>query len=331
MFKIYVPSTRNSVDYYVRVIKMSIESIGEPVEWVDNVDTISKEDIVVTIEPIDAYRAWKKKPKKLIFWFQGVIPEQVKYYSKRNKIVVWGATLWCNIIEWYMLKKSDFNFFVSKAMLNHYRRKYGYKGDNYLIMPCFNTKLETSAFTDEKYAKPKFLYSGNSLGWQCFPEIVKLYKQIKETIIPDAELLVLSNDHINMEAELRKQGVEAEVKYVPYTQFADEVKDVKYGFLVRHDNAVNNVATPTKMSSYLGNGIIPIFSNVIGDFKEELSDLKYAIPLGPKYEGLEKLKEIESKTISGESVLEDFKIIFSQYYNTDYYIKIIGEQFKSML
>lgn len=331
MFKIYVPSTRNSVDYYVRVIKMAIESIGEPVEWIDDTSSITKEDIVITIEPLDAYKAWKKKPKKMVFWFQGVIPEQVKYYSKRPKIVVWGATLWCDFVEWYMLKRSDFNFFVSKAMVTHYQKKYGYNKDNYLVMPCFNAQISKDAFSDEKYSNPKFLYSGNALGWQCFPEIVSLFKQIKETLIPDAEFKVLSNDEELIKQELQRQGVQAEVKYVPYTEFDSEVRDVKYGFLIRQDNAVNNVATPTKMSSYLANGIIPIFSDVIGDFREELNGLSYAVPLGVNNEGIDKIVSLEKNKIEGIKVYEDFMTVYNRYYNTDYYIKLIGDVFKKWI
>ena len=197
-------------------------------------------------------------------------------------------------------------------------------------MPCFNTELDDNSFYDEKYNKPTFLYSGNTSGWQCFPQIVALFKRIKETMIPDAELKIYSGNKQEVQEELDKQGVKAEIKYVHYTKLNEEIKKIKYGFLIREDNVVNNVATPTKMSSYLGNGIIPIYSDVIGDFKEVLDNVRYTVPLGVNYEGLDKLLILESQTILSSDVKDDFKQVFNQYYNEDHYIDVISKKIKAL-
>ena len=65
--------------------------------------------------------------------------------------------------------------------------------------------------------------------------------------------------------------------------------------ITRKDIAINKVATPTKMSSYLANGIIPIFSDIIGDFNKVMGKLKYTVPVGQNYEGLEIFKCIIKK------------------------------------
>lgn len=49
----------------------------------------------------------------------------------------------------------------------------------------------------------------------------------------------------------------------------DTLRDVKFGFVLRDDIAVNNVATPTKLSSYLSAGVIPIYSSALKDFYEK--------------------------------------------------------------
>ena len=95
--------------------------------------------------------------------------------------------------------------------------------------------------------------------------------------------------------------------------------------MIRQDVAVNNVATPTKMSSYLANGIIPIFTNVIGDFKKELKNLTYSIPLDVNNNGIDKLFELENKKISSKDVMEEYNTIFSRYYSEDYYIEKISK------
>ena len=149
-------------------------------------------------------------------------------------------------------------------------------------------------------------------------------------MIPDAKLMIYSGDKEIVQAELNKQGVQAEIRFVHYTKLNEEIKQFKYGFLIRKDNVVNNVATPTKMSSYLGNGIIPIFSNVIGDFKQELGKVRYSLPLGTNYEGLDKLADIEKQIITGDDVKKDFKQVFVQYYNESYYIDVISEKIKAL-
>ena len=212
-------------------------------------------------------------------------------------------------------------------MLEYYRKKYGYNKNNYIIMPCFNDQIKDDAFVDSKYKNPTFVYAGNLAGWQCFPQTVELFKTIKSTI-PAATLTVYKPDQEKAKAILSERGVEAMVKYVPYTQLAQEIKCYKYGFLIREDDPVNNVATPTKMCNYLANGIIPIYSNVIGDFKEELASLKYSVPLGSRYEGIEKLFELEKTEIKATDVKTDYMKVFASYYSEENYVNMISNMFK---
>lgn len=47
---------------------------------------------------------------------------------------------------------------------------------------------------------------------------------------------------------------------------SEALADVKFGFVLRNDVPVNRVATPTKLSSYLSAGVIPVFSKYLKDF-----------------------------------------------------------------
>ena len=68
----------------------------------------------------------------------------------------------------------------------------------------------------------------------------------------------------------------AYVKYVDLRDLNNELLKYKYGFLLRRDNLVNNVATPTKMNSYLACGLIPIFTDAITDYKDQIN-LKFRL------------------------------------------------------
>lgn len=201
-------------------------------------------------------------------------------------------------------------------------------------MPCFNQKLELSAFNDEKYSKPTFVYAGNLAGWQCFSETIQLFKRIKEKI-PEAELTIYTKEQEDAKQILRKYQVNATVKYVPYQQLNKELQQYKYGFIIREDIDVNNVATPTKMNSYMAVGIIPIYTNVVGAFKKNLSHLEYTVPLNISTQkvdvdklDLQKLYDLENKKIKVEEVLNEYNRVFEIFYLEEYYIEKIRKIFQ---
>lgn len=329
MYKIHFPDRKNSADFYVKIIEKSIVKNGDGVEYIDDLSQIKPGDNVVTLSYKEMIQSLKYKPQKSIVWIQGIMPEERELISGKKGIsAFFRYRLVHSLMEKYAINHADLCLFVSESMKNHFEKKYKYNKDNYLIMPCFNTSIEDSAFYNEKYKEPSFLYSGSTLGWQCFPEIVALFKSIKENILPNAKLYIYSNDTEVVNRELEKNKVTAELGFVPYQELNDKIKKVKYGFLIRKDIAINNVATPTKMSSYLANGIIPVFSDVIGDFKKQFKNLRFSVPLGPNYEGLEKLTELESLSIDAQSVKSEYETVFSSYYNEEKYIDIISKRLK---
>lgn len=325
MFKI-LKSKQNSdaTIYYMDIIRKSIIRAGYEAEDTFDYNDIKGND-VVTLNPPQLLRMIRKGAKRVFVWFQGVDGVEYLHYGKCNWLKRIERYIVLSLYEFMALKKSSLNFFVSHKMLDYYRKTFGYRKDNYIIMPCFNDQMHEDAFYDAKYKKPSFVYAGNLAKWQCFPQMIDLYKKIKERIA-DAELTIFTSDQEEAKQVLKTKGVEATVKYVPYLQLAEEIKEFKYGFLIREDDIVNNVATPTKMCNYLSNGIIPIYSNVIGDFQEELKDLTYAVALGTGSDGIDRLLELEQKVVRSSDVKADFQTIFNRYYSEEYYIKLISQK-----
>lgn len=332
MFKFYYrrkDGINDATAFYVNIIKKAISKGGDHYSEVIGSPVFEKDENVVTIGSLDALYSYRKKYKTIINWYQGIGPEQLLYFSSENRFYVWGKVVLYYLCEMLALRKCRLNIFVSKSMLNHYKAKYGYTGDNYFIMPCFNEYLQKNSFYDEKYKRPTFVYTGSTDGWQCIPETLCLFKKIKERI-PEATLTIYSKDKEKVARMLKECGVEAEIKYVSYTQLSEEIKKFKYGFLIRQDNPVNDVATPTKMCSYMANGLIPIYSDVIGDFKEVFSGMKYTIPLSENFDGLEKVFEIEKNNISASEVYSEFFKIFDFYYSEDKYIDLLCTKMKEV-
>ena len=329
MYKFYVfeESFNDATSFYIKIIEDSIKALGRDVSRIGDTSSITKDDVVITFGNKMFFDARKKHPKAQINWFQGVAPEEVKYSNKsffKKCFYYLGQTF----LEWYALKNAEISIMVSDTMLKHYKKKYGFNGPSF-IMPCFNTLLNINAFKD-KYNKPTFVYAGNLAGWQCFEETVYLYSLIKKNV-PEARFTIYTQDQSKASEILDKYGVERDIRYVPYKELSSELQNYKYGFIIREDDIVNNVATPTKMNSYLANGIIPIYSTVIDAFRENLSGLHYAVPVENVENCINIILSLEQEIISPEDVLNDYKQIFKNYYNRDYYVKELAELFRKFI
>lgn len=326
--KIFLPEDwmyGDATAYYVDIIAEAMKRKGFVVEQIKSSECISQNDIVVTVASYNVSEVRKKHPLKIINWFQGIAAEESFLFSLSNKSLFlrFKAYLLHTLSDYRALKYCDFNFFVSDRMRLFYRHKHFYYRNNFYLMPCFNQKLNRAAFSEIKYSHPSFVYAGSMDGWQCFEKTVKLFMQIKNRI-PNATFTVLTAAQDRAKEILTKYGVDAELKYVHYTKVDEELRKFKYGFIVRDNNIVNNVATPTKMNSYLANGIIPIFTNVVGAFKENIAKLNYAVPLTTNNEGIEKLFEIERDKFDSSSVYDEYSGVFATYYSKEKYIEEIS-------
>lgn len=331
MVKLYVNdgSLNDATSYYVRIITDAITRMGYEVSIVSSASSIHSGDDVIVIEVKQFFKVWLRRPRTILCWFQGIAPEEVSF----QRLALWKKIVYppvFSVLEKLALRRSDFCFFVSESMRKHYARKYGYNGSRYLIMPCFNQTLNSNAFESEKYCNPSFVYTGNMAGWQCFDETVSLFSRIREKL-PSASLAIYTGQKDIAQAVLDRYKVDAEVKYVPSSQISNELKRYKYGFLIRQDDVVNNVATPTKMNTYISCGVIPIFSDVIHAFSEAFQHAKYCVKLNVDGDGLDKLFQLESEGISMEKIKEEYEGLFASYYSRERYISEITKALQSVL
>ena len=90
---------------------------------------------------------------------------------------------------------------------------------------------------------------------------------------------------------------------------------------------INYVATPTKMNSYLSVGLIPIFTDAVGDFNEKIHleeyELKFSGDINIE-KSVQKILEFENNiNVNTENYYNFVKSIFDNYYNDDKYIRVI--------
>jgi len=318
---------------YISVIKDAVyKSYGiRDIPYIYSAKKMEKEDILLIISPQVVLINWLlfRSKQKIVYWFQGVAPEEVLFLYKGMYAKI-KAILFTQV-EKYILKKSRLIFFVSEKQLHHYQNKYGYKKDNYIIMPCFNKNMDESCFAASKYQRPTFVYAGSMLKWQCIEETLLLFSKIKERL-PEAQLTILTADRNDAHKLLAKNHISAEVKYVPVEDLSHEMTKYKYGFLLRDRILINRVATPTKMNSYMAAGVIPIFSDVIGDFRKVFSTLKYAVACNYNQpeQLIDRILEIERDTITPDRIINEYRSFFDTYYNRNKYIDEIAERLETL-
>ncbi len=322
--------------FYIDILESALQKVFASVEYVDNVDDINKNDVVLVITIYSMLKVIRHRfNQNFIFWFQGVQPEELVFNEPHPSFRLLLRKKYMAFWEWFILHRSKVNIFVSDAMRSHYRTKYHYNGKNCFIMPCYNQNIMKEAFfISGKYERPTFVYAGGILKWQCVDEMLQLYNRVKERY-PQATLTILTNGRESAEAIVRKyDSRDVTIKFVPVDQLNEEQAKYKYGLLLRADNTVNNVATPTKFNSYMAVGVIPVISRVVYDYNPIIGKMEYVVTNADEKDidtAFDMIVALEEKTIAPESVYVEYRKIFDTYYDTQSYLAGLSAVLKECL
>lgn len=336
--KVYILPTDNimTTAYYYSLLQDIFEAAGLNVimckgESLKGVHPDKKHDVIVVGNAYPAVKLWLRGFKNICTWYQGVVPEERRMQGC-SLFKVWLHTL----VEKKSLSVTKFFFLVSESLKKHYQNKYGVKIDTSCcaLIPCFNEQRAFSNCFLQGTKKPfSFVYSGGLGVWQCFDKTLDVFKEIKSTI-PTATLDIYTYQVDKAKSTVELNGIkDVEVRYVPKEEMNNALSDKMFGFVLRDDNIVNRVATPTKFSNYIANGIIPIFSSCVEDFAMASHAMKYSIPI--KFFSV---KDIAEKVIlSAKSIVETYDCeehkrecdkIFATYYSEERYIKETSKKIK---
>lgn len=298
-------------DFYLETIGEALESLGCHVQYTNDLESIptGKNHAIVVPTAPDVLKA-SKKCQKVIYWAQGVWPEEsFMRHGSKLRFLLSGA------IEKWALKKAAFVFFVSDAMKEFYEKKYSLNFDGrYYMMPCANEKLhETSFLTEGKYTDNVFCYAGGTSVWQCFEQTIALYKKLEEKH-PNTKLLLLVKDRETALKYIEKYHVHNyEINFVPVSELPEVLKNVKFGFVLREASPVNYVATPTKVLTYLANGLIPIYSSSLEGIHGILQDSKFCVRYGNDGD-ISAIEKYMTEPIHSQEVLQDHEKIYGIHY-----------------
>ena len=307
--------------YYVEIVKKALEACGYKVNEISTLERKRENESIFVVYPYDCYRAHNCGYTKIVLWIQGISPEE-SYMRNESNLRYWFLSL----KERIGLKYANKIIMVSHELLEHYRRKYKINLDNKtFFMPCFNSELDEQCFyVHEKYNNQVFAYAGGLAVWQCFEQTVKLYKQIEERL-STAKFEVYTGQKDEADRIIKKYNVKNyTIDFLSPEELSNRLKKVKYGFVLREDNEVNRVATPTKISSYTADGVIPIYSSCLRDFDHAVAGKKYFVSLSNDMNddgNLNKIIEHCNLEINAQEVHAEYSDLFETYYNKDRYVR----------
>lgn len=328
---IYIVETPNQI-----VVRHNYDIIERAAKAIDDIKILTesnylKEDykkgsIIITGALSHAFRlllSRRRNGNKICVWVQGIIPEE-SYLRRKSNLRFFLLSL----KEKYALKRASFLFFVSNEMRRHYERKYKLSFKNHMIFPCFNTGINLASFEESgKYENNTFVYAGGTAKWQNLDAIVEAYS-IVESKLDNTKFLFLVNNKQYAQELIEKHSIKNyEIKYVPKELLPNELAKAKFGFILREDNAINHVSTPTKISTYLSCGIIPIFTESIRDFYNLMLNREFKIVFHRESFLDEVLK---FKRIDKTKIRSEYLDIFNSYYSSSTYEQLIIKKLEKM-
>lgn len=315
---------RNVTEYYYNIILDALKQRGVECKVLDKCDfktarTISKDDYVLATTLKSFIILYVLGRRNFIYWYQGITPEEVFLMSGQK----WKFYV-NSFIEKLSLKTIKYKIGVSNYLFEHFEKKYKIKIDRntVFIMPCFNSELNEKSFSfPGKYEKNVFCYAGGTQAWQGFDEILRIYADL-ENKRDDVFLKIYSKDIDSAKRMIEEANImHYSINCVPQSEMDNALADCKFGFIIREDSIINNVATPTKLGTYLANGVIPIYSSTVHSFRDLANSYKYLCCVENGASVANQIIAFMEKTFNAEEIYKEYKHLFADYYNKEKYVR----------
>lgn len=301
-------------DAYLHTIGKAVASLGHAVEYIYDFTALRRHrgDWVVVSTAPDVLTARYRYGCKVIYWAQGIWPEE-SYLRNRSRL----RFSLLGYMEKRALACASGVFLVSNAMRTHFEHRYRLSlTEKAYVMPCSNENLHPEVFaTPSKYQQATFCYAGSTAAWQCFEQTIALYAEIEKKYGDTVKLLLLTPDRTTARIMAEKYSLRHyEINYVDISDLPQRLSGVRFGFLLREDNPINAVATPTKAMTYLANGVMPIYSGCLTGLGELLEGSYYCIRY-PNDGSIHAIEAMMNTLQDAQAVLADFRAIYDTHYN----------------
>lgn len=272
--------------------------------------------LMIAAKRIYCHSTWQVNKKyfklpgvKVYVDVHGVVPEEETLYGRYEAAQMYGD------IEEATVQKAECLICVTNKIKEHLQMKYGkrFKAKT-IVMPIFDTSLsqyDIDIPKNKEYVdnKPTVIYAGGIMKWQ---KIELMQESINKCIANANYMIFCPNPKEFWETWNYPKYKNLIVGSKSYKDLCRDVySKAHYGYVLRDDITVNNVACPTKIADYFKYRIVPIVSSPkIGDF----------IDLGMKYITLEDFnngnllskEELKKIADNNEEVLKKYVAIHEE-------------------
>lgn len=246
----------------------------------------------------------------IYLWKQGdaAAESYMKHHSYLRKWVL-------QLIDAYTLRKVAGVIYVSDAMKEYYENKYGVKTKS-IVVPCLSEFANTKIENVERIPN-SFVYIGGLSVWQCFDEILKLYAKIR-TYKSVFHIITLNTeaarkkviDIIGDDKNIEIYGI------TDRTQIPGTLNKFEYGFLIRKNDVVNQVAAPIKFLEYLSCGVNVIMTDAVPSYAKLV-----------KENNVGTVVDMNAENITINPYNPNAKEVYKKYFNRESYV----DKYRSLL
>lgn len=203
--------------------------------------------------------------KKRILDLHGSVPEEAVFQGEKKWVCRYFAWL-----EKQAIRECNYIICVSHNMKEHIQRKYLSSSHcHFIIKPIIPTNTLVSEINKNEIEELRqslgltendvvILYSGNLQKWQNWELMISLIEKTRDL---NYHYIILTGQKEEAICQLKKSDNDLKNVFIDCVSPKELYKYyaiANYGFLLRDEHVLNNVASPTKLIEYLYYGIIPI-------------------------------------------------------------------------
>lgn len=167
-------------------------------------------------------------------------------------------------LEGRLIRESARVVVVTRAMQNFYTEKYDMSDDKFIHIPIAAHKKVEEITPRTSNLPLQVIYAGGTHPWQN----VDLMLDAAQSFPGQAEFIFLSSDQTSFQRKIAERNIphKLTLRSVSPNEIDTWYAQADFGFILRDDNPVNNVAFPTKLTEYICSGVIPIIkTDRLGD------------------------------------------------------------------
>ncbi|MGI2095257.1 hypothetical protein ACRN96_22260 [Shewanella oncorhynchi] len=207
---------------------------------------------------------------KTLIWFQGAGSHEsyLRHKSFFRFIIL-------SFFEAYSLKRAHKIIFVSDFMKEFYEKTYPWVVGKSVVHYC---KSDFRYNGTQKIAN-SYCYIGGASSWQKVDDMLSLFKMILKRN-PAAKMYIATRDFSDFESKIIRLSLESNIELCTLNG-RDEINEflskMQFGFLLRDDIVVNNIASPIKLAEYLSCDVNVITTNALKSFYSDIISYKAGV------------------------------------------------------